>query len=65
MRLEDRLKAFQCCVDSAPQWRRGHQVDIGMAGKRLLELAALFMAEVCEEGVRDDMVFGAEVVDAL
>jgi len=65
MSLEYGLEALQCCVNSAAQGRRGHQVDIGVIREGLLQLAALFVAEVCEKRVGDDMVFGAEVVNAL
>lgn len=36
-----------------------------MVREVVAQLAALLMAEVCEEGVRDDMVGGAKVVNAL
>lgn len=63
--LEHGLEALQCCVDSAAQGRRGHQVDIRVAREGLSELAALLMAEVCQDRVGNDMVGGAKIVNAL
>lgn len=36
-----------------------------MTGEALAQLAALFVSKVGEDGVLDDMVLGAEVVQAL
>lgn len=63
--LERGLEALQRGVDRATQRRRGHQLDVGVAGEGIAQLAALLVAEICEEGVGDDMVGGGEIVDAL
>jgi hypothetical protein len=34
-------------------------------GESLLQISTLFVTEVCEERVGDNVVFSAEVVDAL
>lgn len=60
-----RLEALKRRVDGAPERRRGHQLNLGVVGEVLAQLAALFMAEVCEERVWDDVVGGGEVVNAL
>lgn len=36
-----------------------------MSGEGLAQFGALLVAELCEEGIVDDMVGGAEIVDAL
>lgn len=64
-RLEHGPKALQRGVDRATQRRCSHQLDIGVVREVVAQLAALLVAEICEEGVRDDVVGGAEVVDAL
>jgi hypothetical protein len=56
MRVEHGLEAFERGVDCASEGRRGHQVDCGVVQEVVAQLVALFVAEVCEEGVRDDVV---------
>lgn len=63
--LEDRPEALECCVDGAAERRRGDQVDLGVSGKGFAQFCALLVAEICEEGVADNMVGCAEIVDAL
>lgn len=65
MGLERGLEALQCCVNSPAQGRRSHQVDVGVAREGLFQVAALLVAEVCEERIGNDMVLGAQVVNAL
>lgn len=58
-------KALERSIEGATKGRGGHQVDVGMAGEVLAERFALLVAEVSEEGVLDDVVGGANVVQAL
>lgn len=65
VRLEYRFEALQGCVDGATEWRSRDQVDLGVARKLFAKLTTLFVAEISEEGVVDDMVGDVEVVNAL
>ena len=63
--LEDGPEALERCVDGAAERRSGDQVDLGVSGEGLAQFRALLVAEICEEGVGNDVVGGAEVMDAL
>lgn len=63
--LEDGPEALKGCIDSSAKRRCSDQVDLGVVGEGILQLGTLLMAEICEEGVGDDVVGGAKVVDAL
>lgn len=65
IRLKHGLEALKCCVDGAAQRGGSHQFDLVVVREVLAQLAALLVAEVREEGVRDDVVCCREVVDAL
>lgn len=65
VRLERGPEALQRRVDSATQRRGSHQLDIGVVGEGIAQLAALLVAEICKKRVGDDVVGGGEVVDAL
>lgn len=63
--LEDGPEALEGCVDGAAERRGRDQVDLGVSGEGLAQSRALLVAKICEEGVGDDVVGGANVVDAL
>jgi hypothetical protein len=63
--LEDWPEALEGCVDGSAKRRCGNQVDLGVVREGILQLSTLLMAEICEEGVGDDVVGRAKVVDAL
>lgn len=56
VRMEHGLEAFESGVDCAAEGRRGHQLDCGVVREVVAQLLALFVAEVCEEGVWNDVV---------
>lgn len=63
--LEDGPEALEGSVDGSAERRCGHQVDLGVIGEGSLQFSALLVAEICEEGILDDVVGGAKVVEAL
>lgn len=64
-RFKNRPETLQCGVDGTAERRGGYEIDLVMEGEILGEFAALFIAQVSEEGVANDMVFCAKVVEAL
>lgn len=64
-RLEDGLEALEACGDRATQGRGDDQFHVGMVRKLLTELAALFVAQICEDGIGDNVVCDREIVDCL
>lgn len=63
--LEDGPEALEGCVDGSAKRRRGNQVDLGVVREGILQPSTLLMPEICEEGVGNDVVGSAKVVDAL
>lgn len=63
--LKDGREALEGGIQGAAKRGGRHQVDVGVTGEALAQLAALFVSKVGEDGVLDDMVLGAEVVQAL
>ena len=63
--LEDGPEALERCVDGAAERRGRDQVDLGVSGEGLAQFRALLVAEICEKGVGDDVVGGANVVNTL
>jgi hypothetical protein len=63
--LKDRRETLKRGIQGAAKRGGSDQVDIGVAREALAQLATLLVAKVCEDGIRDDVVFGAEVVQAL
>lgn len=56
--LEDGLEGVQGGVNGAAQRRGGDQADLRVVGEPVAQLAALFAAEICEDGVWEDVVCG-------
>lgn len=65
MFLEHGLEALVCSVDGPPERRRGDQLDPIMEGEVVAKDATLFVSEVGQGGIVDDVVRCAQVVDAL
>lgn len=65
VRFEDGPETLQCGVDGTAKGRSSYEIDLVMEGEVLGEFAALFIAQVGEEGVANDMVFCAEIVETL
>ena len=65
VRFKNRSETLQCGVDGTTERRGSYEIYLVMEGEILGEFAALFIAQVSEEGVANDMVFCAEIVEAL
>jgi hypothetical protein len=63
--LEDGPEALEGSVDGSAKRRCGDQVDLGVVREGILQFSTLLMTEIREEGVGDDVVGSAKVVDAL
>lgn len=64
-RVEHGLEAQQGRVQRPPERRRRDQLDAIVVGERVAQRAALLLAELGQERVGQDVVGGAEVVEAL
>jgi len=63
--VEHGLEAQQGRVQRPPERRRRDQLDAIVVGERVAQRAALLLAELGQERVGQDVVGGAEVVEAL
>jgi hypothetical protein len=57
--LEHGLEALVCSVDGPSERRRGDQLDPIMEGEVVAKDAALFVSEIGQGGIVDDVVRGA------